>query len=423
MLVDIYEFFSVLKNTSVFKKTVPVNVNFLFGKVCGENVYTSTYLPMFNNSAVDGYALNLKNVCFASDVNKIFLKVKPFCEGVFFNDFFAIEIMTGAKVPFNFDVIIKIEDVIVFDFKKFSYIIISKKLVKNENIRFIGEDFYPGFLMCFKGSVIDLYKVTILYSFCYRFINVFSSLKIALFSTGDEIKSCLVNNSFSNLYCFSLFSTSVYQIKNSAAIFILNFFKQLEIIVDYYGCVRDNVDSIVNCFNIILKDNIYNIILSTGAVSKGKHDFVLQSFCFVGGNVLIHGLNVKPGKPLLFGTFSQNCVFFGLPGNILATIFCIRFFVFYFILKNSVVKNYEEIFSFFLSKKKKWSFNFLYFIKAHFFIFSNNFYSTLSFDQESFKLNSLLSINSISLLYNNGVSKKFLENAVVRSYCLYPSLI
>ena len=410
----------LLKNNCFSLGTVPININFSFGKVCGETIYPLSYLPLFNNSAVDGFAMKIKNVRYINEVTKVFFKVLSFSDGNFSGDFSTIEIMTGARIPFNFDVVVKIEDVIIFNFGNFFYIVVSKKLVKNENIRFIGEDFYPKTILCKKGCFLTLPLITIFSSFGFKFINILCFPKIALFSTGDELKSCS-DNFLLNLSYFSAFSTKVHQIFNTIVTFILNFFKQFGIAVDYYGCVTDSVSCLIECFCGILKREVYNIILSTGAVSKGKHDFILQSFLQVGGKVIFHGLKMKPGKPLLFGIFKKNCVFFGLPGNVLASIFCVRFFVFYFIIQCLMFKNYECFFSFFLSKEKNWPIGLLYFFKTHFFKFLGGYYVISSFDQESFKLNSLFIVNSFSFFLN--IDRDSFKNEVVRTYCLYPSLV
>lgn len=421
MLLDFTDSLFFLEKNSFSLGISPININFSLGKISGENVFSKNYLPFFTNSAVDGFAVKFCDVFYASSVNKLFLKVISFSKGNFFTKFSAVEIMTGARIPFNFDVILKIEDVEVFYFNDFFYILVSKKVVKNENIRFIGEDFSPKTLICRRGDCISLHLIVILSSFGFMFLNILNFVKIALFSTGDELKSCL--NDFSiNFYDSSIFTTNVYQIFNSTAIFILNFFKQLNILVDYYGCFGDNISHLVECFKIIIALGVYNIILSTGAVSKGRHDFILQSFLHAGGKLVFHGVKIKPGKPLLFGVLSKNCVFFGLPGNVLASIFCIRFFVFYFVLKCLFYnKNYDSSYLSFISKKRSWSIDFLYFLKTYTIRFSSNFYYVVStYDQDSFKLFPLLRVNSFSIFF---FRKEICKTDVVKVYSLYPTLL
>lgn len=418
MLIDFYDSLRLLRENKIFLQKKQININFSEGKILKETIYAPIYLPVFINSAVDGYAVKFNDIKYVTEKNIIFLKVCSFFESdSFFSDFIAVEIMTGAKVPYNFDVIIKIEDVCIFDCSFGKFIKIIKQVVKNENVRIIGEDFSFLSLICKSNTIINLHHILIFSAFGIRFIKILNNPKIAFFSTGTELKIQRYNKNdkqYSIDFQKYILPSLAVQIFNITTIFVLLFFKRFHIIVDYYGCIFDDFNSLTKCFLNIINLKSYQIVLSTGAVSRGKHDFVQNAFKSVGGRVIFYKVSIKPGKPLLFGILLNNCVFFGLPGNVFASIFCLRFFVFYFILHCFEFVEYGIFFSYFLSIKKKiWKINFLYLLKSISFNFLEKNYVVFSFNQESFKLNALLTLNSFSFFYKN-------KKEILKLYSLFP---
>lgn len=402
---------------------VPIHVNFSLGLICGEDIDCYFSLPSFTNSAVDGFALRYKDSKILQFFNCIFFKVVSSCDvGNFFNKFCAIEITTGAKVPYCFDAIIKIEDVVRYVSLRgvVCYIQVRITVSKNENIRLVGEDFVVGSNLCVVGRVISVAYITSFYSFGIFFIRIIKFPRIAFFSTGSELRNCLIDYSlkknFSSLLNFFISTSFSYQIFNSTTPFILNFFKRLKVTVDYFGCVPDDVNVLNSIVAKILSNTEYNIILTTGGVSKGRCDLITEVFSKNGGNVIFHGVKIKPGKPILFGVFNNSCVFFGLPGNVLATIFCIRFFVFYFLQCSTGIWR-EEFFSTSTRIGKHFKTDWMYFLKSRLYIKNNFLYTELMFDQESFKLNSLIMSNSIILNYTLSTHCNSDINFV---YSLYP---
>ena len=175
-------------------------------KICFDNIYSNCCIPYFNNSAMDGYAIksgetkNIKNCSFIYKIigcqyagrEKNFVNIENFC---------AIEIMTGALLPKNFDSVIKKEDVEIIYINNVKYISINKIVSPFENVRVIGEDILKYDLIIKKNKIITASDIMLLISLGINYINVYKSPNIVLFCTGEEIinsNSKLFNGSIYN---------------------------------------------------------------------------------------------------------------------------------------------------------------------------------------------------------------------------------
>ncbi|MCB1713379.1 MAG: hypothetical protein KDH96_13205, partial [Candidatus Riesia sp.] len=146
-------------------------------------------LPLFKNSAMDGYCIHSKQTEAYSNKNfkitgslnagKNITYKKQDLNVVF-------EIMTGAKIPSGFDAVIKLEDVYI---RQQYFITINKKVKKNENIRQSGEDFKKNNIILKKGDVLNPGTITCLSAFGITKINVIKDPSVFLLSTGNEIAS------------------------------------------------------------------------------------------------------------------------------------------------------------------------------------------------------------------------------------------
>ena len=93
-----------------------------------------------------------------------------------------------------------------------------------------------------------------------------------------------------------------------------------------YGTIGDNPNEFLQILEKMKHDNC-SIMISTGAVSIGRHDFVRKALEMAGAEILYHKISIRPGKPSLFARFPDNRLFFGLPGNPVATVCGLRFLI------------------------------------------------------------------------------------------------
>ncbi len=364
-----------------------------------ENIHSNVNIPSFNNSAMDGFALKSKRT---RNVNKFNIKTFFIMDTIMagqnteidkLDGDFVVEIMTGAKLPSVFDTIIKLED-ILFD-KSNKKILINRYVDFGENVRLIGEDFTINDLVLKNGDILLPSHIMALSLFNKMKINVLKRPKIFLLCTGDEItdKHDFINTSDNLL------------IKNSSAPYIINFFKILNFDISYLGIIKDKPVEFLKKINDIFLNDTMTLIITTGAVSKGKADFIPKVLKNIGAKVLFHKIKIKPGKPILFATFKQKFNFFCLPGNPISSVVGLRFFVYPF-LKYLLGQSFErplkaELISDFMYVKK-----FDTFFLSYAFFFKSKLCVKILKSQQSFKVSSMLKSNSFVFLKTKDSSKK-----------------
>lgn len=384
------------QNVAVF--TVVANTNFAVGQISRDDICNNIMVPVIRNSAVDGYAVRYTTTRTVGSGNIVFLRVISYQDVNIYKDVFvAIEIMTGARIPYGFDAVVKVEDTVTYKHYLTKYVCISGSVIKNANVKVIGEDFCGGEIILRKNSVINISHVVVLCLFGFFFLRIFKLPRIAIFSTGDEISNCknAIRLSSDTFITPTYFNNNG---NNTSVPYVLNYFKALGIIVDYYGCYKDTSTDIFSAFrHIEVSNKVYDLVITTGAVSKGKKDFIRDVFVNTGGEVVFHGVRIKPGKPVLFGfNRSKGYYFFGLPGNVLASIVNVCFLVFYFIKSKFGIRtsHYINTISFDNVRVKR---SFTYFVKTDIFYYRGILCSSIEYGQESFKLNSLLSTSALTI--------------------------
>ena len=291
------------------------------------NVYSSVNYPAGNNAAFDGFAINSKET---KNLNKNRLQNFKILKTISAGDnpkldkikkFETIEVMTGALIPKFFDTIIPIEKIIFYQKNKNEkYIVINKKIKKNQHIRYVGSDYKKKDLIIKKGSVILPSHILALRTLGIKKIKVKKKLNILFFSTGNEIS----NNK--DIVDWKVRNSNSHYIKSLSNNFLFNFIDG--------GILRDTDEKIFKKkIDKNLKSKV-DIIITSGAVSAGKHDFVPSVVKKFNLSNFFKGVSIRPGKPILFAKFKNTeKAIFGLPGNSISTSACFRFFVYPYILK------------------------------------------------------------------------------------------
>lgn len=266
-------------------------------RICAQDIFATSFLPKFNNSAMDGYAiiyedkdneLNIIDTIFAGDDNNKLLE-KNSC----------IKIMTGAKIPQNSTAIIPKEDIEELNDNKIK---ILKNVKEFQHIRCIGEDIEKDELLLSVGEEINFSKITLLTSQGISHIKVYKKPKVVVFASGEELK----------LHYEKIES---FQIYNSNTPTLIARTKELGCDVTFIGQAKDTIEDIKNLVNNSLDADL---IITSGGVSVGDADFTKEAFYELGFESLFDGINVKPGKPTVFGKI-KNTYILNLPGNPLAS--------------------------------------------------------------------------------------------------------
>ena len=357
-------------------------------RISAKNVFSPTNYPAGNNAAFDGYAINSRETVGLSNKNKKKFKIlktiaagsNPKIKNI--KKYSTAEIMTGALIPKHFDTIIPVEKINYYPNKKNpKFIIIDRKINKNNHVRFVGSDYKKGEKIISAGEIINSSHILAFKSLGVERIVVKKKPVIVFYSTGNEISE---KNNIPD-----------WKVRNSNSHYIKSLSKNLFFKIIDGGILRDKDD---NLFKKLINKNFkskYDIIITNGAVSAGKFDFVPRIINNFKLSNQFKGVAIRPGKPIMFAKFkNKNQSFFGLPGNPISSAACFKFFVYPYlrlILNMKDEKPFKAILKNSYSKKK----NFTRFLKSKVVI---NKKGTLEVEvlkgQESFRIKSFTKSNA-----------------------------
>ena len=275
-----------------------IHIKDALNRIVAEPIIATMNVPNHDNSAMDGYAMNID---LLPDHGPFKLKVtgKLFAgnplEG---NLEGALRIMTGATIPYGLNAVIPQEHVELNE----GVITFQTKPQANQNIRRAGEDIKTGQTILKNGRSIEPCDLGLLASLGIDSIKVYRKIKVAFFSTGDEIIS--LGN--------PLLPGQVYDSNRYSLIGLL---KRLDVETFDLGVIPDDKKIIEDTLK--KASDIADIVITTGGVSVGEADYMKDILKKI-GEILFWKISMKPGKPLAYGKIGQ-CHYFGLPGNPVST--------------------------------------------------------------------------------------------------------
>ena len=229
--------------------------------------------------------------------------------------------MTGAPIPHGFDAIVKVEDVLEVEMNGQPDIVFKGPIQSGQFVRRMGEDFKNGDCIAVAGDQVSAKLIMGMAAFGVKEISVVKKPKVWVISTGNEIVE------------YDQEKLAPGEIRNSSAPFLVQELRRLGCEVTYQGIIKDVENThVANEYERTLKaalDESIDLIISTGALSMGVHDFAKDIVIKLGGDVLFHKVAIRPGKPVLFARFPKfpGTHFIGLPGNPISTVVGTQFFV------------------------------------------------------------------------------------------------
>ena len=266
------------------------------GRVLAEDIYSEINVPSGRNSAMDGYALNSNDIP-EQGVTSLTVIGSSFagspCRDNVSNGQ-CVRIMTGAVMPEGTDTVIMREDVETLN----DTIRIDHKTRAGSNVREAGEDLAIGDQVLTRGVKLSPAGLGLLASLGIAELNVIRKLKVAFFSTGDELRS--IGEELEDGMIYDSNRYTLYGMLSRSGVDITDM-----------GVVRDNQELMQQAFQQA-KDS-FDVLITSGGVSVGEADFVKETL-EQQGEVNFWKVAMKPGRPLTFG-HAGNTVFFGLPGN------------------------------------------------------------------------------------------------------------
>ena len=297
------------------------------------DIYCNINYPAGTNAAFDGFAINSKETEDLDKNNSQNFKIlktisagdNPKMKNV--KRFDTVEVMTGALIPKFFDTIIPIEKIFYYpNNKNKRYITIKGKVKKNQHIRYAGSDYKKKDLIIKKGTIIQPSHIMAFKTLGIKSVKVKKKPNILFFSTGNEISNNI------KIDDWKVRNSNSHYIKSLSTNFLFNFIDG--------GILRDKDEKF---FEKQIHKNIkskIDIIITSGAVSAGKHDFVPSVVKRFNLSNFFKGVSIRPGKPILFSKLKKReKAIFGLPGNPISSSACFRFFVYPYLLNILGVKN------------------------------------------------------------------------------------
>ena len=282
-------------------RTEKIALDAALGRVLAENVVSPMDVPAQTNSAMDGYAIARDSIPSEGE-KRLELRGtawagQPF-DGVIAGGE-AVRIFTGAIMPEGTDTVVIQEHVQAVD----AHVDIDSEVIPGKNVRQAGEDVALGQEVLPAGQKLQAADIGVLASLGIKHIQVFCRLKVAYFTTGDELHSLAEHTAGDELPPGRLFDSN----RHTLACLL----QSMGVDAIDLGIVRDNEQDTRTALNRAAE--LADVVITSGGVSAGEADFVTRVFHDLAA-VSFWKLAMRPGRPLAFGTVG-NAAFFGLPGN------------------------------------------------------------------------------------------------------------
>jgi molybdopterin molybdotransferase len=243
---------------------------------------------------MDGFGFNISSLKNTKTliVKNTVLAGKPINSSITNGE--AIQIMTGGKIPKGVDTVIPIE-LVKYSNNQITFIDIPKI---GSNIRKCGEDIKQKDIVLNKGTQLYPAELGLIASLGLTKVKVIKKLKVAFFSTGDEIVKAGAKIKSGQVY-------------NSNHFTIHSMLNRLNVECIDLGLIPDS--KIIIKKTLLKASNVADVIITTGGVSVGEADYMKEVLKEI-GEILFWKLSIKPGRPMAYGKIN-NTDFFGLPGN------------------------------------------------------------------------------------------------------------
>ncbi|GLR67962.1 molybdopterin molybdenumtransferase MoeA [Acidocella aquatica] len=296
------------------------------GRTAAGEIRAGFAVPSFDNSAMDGFAVRLADCEHASPQAPVVLPVtgvtaagdhaSPLAAGQ------AVQIMTGAMLPAAAEAVCPIEDVAVTRDADgaVTAITLTSAPAPGANIRGKGEDFRPEDVVTGEGTRLTSRHLMALAALGVGSVPVRQRPHVSILATGNEVRDVPAGQASA--------TPGEAVIYNSNSPYLAAALREAGARVEYSGIIPDTQAAFAAALEgIIAQARPGQIILSTGAVSKGEFDFVPAALAALNAEILFHRVAIRPGKPVLFAMLPNGIPFFGLPGNPASAAAGFRFFV------------------------------------------------------------------------------------------------
>nr|ABC18312.1 MoeA1 [Pseudorhizobium banfieldiae] len=271
------------------------------GRVVAADIRSPCALPRFDHSAMDGFAVRSSDFAGVgpwtfSIADRVAAGDCP--SGRIFESGEAVEIFTGAMIPVGFDAVIIREKCSRYD-RQFTT---AYRPRPGENIRKAGEDVDHDTLMFKAGTVLTPHRIALLAATGLSRISVVRKIRLGIITTGSELKE-----PGEPLAAGQIYNSNRYLLTSMLSLPWLE--------VRDLGSTPDTIEATTDIIHSASTD--YDIVVTSGGMSKGGEDHVREALTRCGGSLGVLDVAMRPGKPISIGTLG-SALFIGLPGNPMA---------------------------------------------------------------------------------------------------------
>jgi molybdopterin molybdotransferase len=271
-------------------ETLPVMQS--LGRVLATDIVSPSNVPNHNNSAMDGFAFKYSDHIKTLKVIGTAFAGKAFAGNVGAGE--CVKIMTGAVIPKGADTVVMQERIAI----KSDRITLLEDPKLGANVRLAGEDLKLGQTVLAKGHIMHPADLGLIASLGIGEVSVYRPLKVAFFSTGDELISVGKPLETGQIYDSNRYT-------------LFGMLTRLGAVISDLGVVPDKPDLLEVTLLKAASEN--DVVITSGGVSVGEADF-MKALLAKHGQVLFWKINMKPGRPLAYGKVGASH-YFGLPGN------------------------------------------------------------------------------------------------------------
>jgi molybdopterin molybdotransferase len=278
-------------------RTEVIPIEMTNNRVLAKDLIAETSVPPFRRAAMDGYAVKAKDTFTASTSKPVPLQLMDVIHAGEQTDRIlknkeCIQVATGSPLPKNADAVVMVEYTTLQD----GVVNILRPVYPGSNVSPKGEDIKKGTTVLMKGDLLIPAKIGVLAALGYSHIEVYSKPKVVVISTGNEIQNVGSKLKSGQIYDVNSYTISAILKENGA-------------IPIHHLPIRDAHEAIKS---IIAESLDSEMLVLSGGSSVGERD-LLAHVVEEMGELLFHGVQVKPGKPTLFGIVDKTPIF-GMPG-------------------------------------------------------------------------------------------------------------
>ena len=264
------------------------------GRFAASDIFATRPLPAFNNSAMDGYALQAESCRTGGSLRVIGEQPAGADRGLTIGGGEAVRIFTGAPLPQGADAVVMQEDVR----RDGEMIMVQCAVAPGEFIRRAGCDLATGQKIVSRGEKLTPQLIGLLASQGMEQVETGARPRIAIVSTGDELARPGSIPGVGQIFESNSIMLHALALRAGAEI----------------AFVEHSPDELQTMTGLLQRGLTNNALIVSGGVSVGEHDLVKPALSALGAEVDLWQVAIKPGKPFLLARFEESLVF-GLPGN------------------------------------------------------------------------------------------------------------